>query len=77
MAAPLSRFVDMHRGEYVTLNRGTCPCGFGDGPGLGEIAHVAITIALSQLISVLDTMIINNYLQFKGLQLRKAFSSNI
>jgi hypothetical protein len=77
MAAPLSRFVDMHRGENVTLNRRTCPCGLGDGPGLGEIAPVAITIALSQLISVLETMLINNYLQFKGLQLGKAFSSNI
>jgi hypothetical protein len=77
MAAPLSRFVDMHRGEYVTLNRGACPWGLGDGPGLGEIAHVAIPIALSQLISVSRTMLINNYLQFKGLQLRKAFSRNI
>jgi hypothetical protein len=67
MAAPLSRFVDMHRGEYVTSNRGACPYGLGDGPGLGEIAHVAITIALSQLISVPGTMLINNYLPFKGL----------
>jgi hypothetical protein len=77
MAAPLSRFVDMHRGEYVTSNRGACPCGLGDGPGRGEIAPVAITIALSQLISVPGTILINNYLQFKELQLRKAFSSNI
>jgi hypothetical protein len=49
------------------MARFACPWGLGDGSGRGEIAPVAITIALSQLISVPGTMLINNYLQFKEL----------